>query len=1015
MRSLRAALLCAWAASAAPGAVVSNVQGVVGGDGGFSLKATMPGGGSNLEWRWSLDTSFDRNPYRGSGSGTGVRFGVIAPGGVGSLTVNVLPVLDGDTGYDCATDSGFSTSWAEAANGATMSCVGPHIQVALPAASTFDPQTPSGLPAVSVPAITGTTFTATSCANIATQMAAVCGSGAHADDGQPDAVVIPWDLRCHVEAFDQQIACQNDDVKVVRSSRTGTPWCPQDGTPADPSYQNECTPHLRAPGENQSVVTLNAPTGTGGWIFQDLLIGTPTLESGLYSETAKVQSAADDAGDKLVTTEAAHGIGAPGSPSGAFTRVRIFDCAETGAGSLNGNRAYTVESATVLRITGAAGLDCTGGNAWVTRETAIWTTANPLFSDTANANTVGLRHVVVDQDGWYAHANWTTALRGNDTWVAESYFRFGNQVPHNGSSATYGRFRSASNMSGVGVQGDGVLRSRMHKVKFRGAGLAFRMGDSFVGDGEHHETKGLWGEVPDYWIDTTLTAGADGRTGADFVGRQALVEMKREEISVYSGFLAAGFPQLMGDNAVMNAIFLRSLPNGSQTGQNGSNNALIEHGVCYKMPACIAIEGHNSDVGTELGSAEGRYKIDNLLVAFSENRQTTAPSHTFKWGLALELIRTAVKTTAQHVTVYKPEGGRSPFYSHRSAGGGVRLDKWAVLGLNRITGVAAGPDLLYHVSEGNIQNPPSDRVSDADATPLTAADAFARAYRLTGTDSYWRNSLLVGGLEASGGAWDSTSVRVDAGEVSAELSGAQTGYSLTGITNATSNSPTTIEADIAACDVQADYSLGTPGGVCAGAAGDEGIRAAELRRGLMALEPHSSEAKPLAIAANGSGDGYRLRYGVPATADVVRVSWRGRDAVAVGADAGTGFAFADGGGSADTITRNDGGSWTADGYCVGCWIEVTDANTGANNKTLAIAAATATVLTVTATGGGDAGLATDSGDNTARFWPAWAWINDAAQTGARDRQITVSGLAAGEWHRLRVEGPMQTLYRTATP
>jgi hypothetical protein len=73
------------------------------------------------------------------------------------------------------------------------------------------------------------------------------------------------------------------------------------------------------------------------------------------------------------------------------------------------------------------------------------------------------------------------------------------------------------------------------------------------------------------------------------------------------------------------------------------------------------------------------------------------------------------------------------------------------------------------------------------------------------------------------------------------------------------------------------------------------------------------------------------------------------------ADAGTGFAF-----TATTITRNDAGNWITEGYQVGARIEVSNAETPANNGTYVITALTSTVVTTT-------GLTIDAVDNSCTF------------------------------------------------
>jgi len=75
-----------------------------------------------------------------------------------------------------------------------------------------------------------------------------------------------------------------------------------------------------------------------------------------------------------------------------------------------------------------------------------------------------------------------------------------------------------------------------------------------------------------------------------------------------------------------------------------------------------------------------------------------------------------------------------------------------------------------------------------------------------------------------------------------------------------------------------------------------------------------------------------------------------------------GFDFVDGGGGNDSIVRNDGGSWLAEGYQVGKSVAVTNATNAANNGTYAILVATASTLEVAT-----ASLTADTDDNTARF------------------------------------------------
>lgn len=77
-----------------------------------------------------------------------------------------------------------------------------------------------------------------------------------------------------------------------------------------------------------------------------------------------------------------------------------------------------------------------------------------------------------------------------------------------------------------------------------------------------------------------------------------------------------------------------------------------------------------------------------------------------------------------------------------------------------------------------------------------------------------------------------------------------------------------------------------------------------------------------------------------------------------------GFDFVDGGGSDDTIERNDGGSWLDEGYYVGGVVVVANATVGANDGTFTILSVTDTVIGVAT-----ASLTADTDDNTATFGP----------------------------------------------
>jgi hypothetical protein len=79
-------------------------------------------------------------------------------------------------------------------------------------------------------------------------------------------------------------------------------------------------------------------------------------------------------------------------------------------------------------------------------------------------------------------------------------------------------------------------------------------------------------------------------------------------------------------------------------------------------------------------------------------------------------------------------------------------------------------------------------------------------------------------------------------------------------------------------------------------------------------------------------------------------------------DTSTGFDFTDGGGSDDSIDRNDGGSWITDGYQVGGEVTVIDATTSANDGTYTITSVSASSLGIP-TGS----ITADTGDQTSRF------------------------------------------------
>lgn len=74
--------------------------------------------------------------------------------------------------------------------------------------------------------------------------------------------------------------------------------------------------------------------------------------------------------------------------------------------------------------------------------------------------------------------------------------------------------------------------------------------------------------------------------------------------------------------------------------------------------------------------------------------------------------------------------------------------------------------------------------------------------------------------------------------------------------------------------------------------------------------------------------------------------------------------------TADTIVRNDGGSFIAEGYTAGQKVSVRSANTSNNNGIYDISIVAISQLTITAVGGGDAGLTTDLLDQSAYLHPS---------------------------------------------
>ncbi len=108
--------------------------------------------------------------------------------------------------------------------------------------------------------------------------------------------------------------------------------------------------------------------------------------------------------------------------------------------------------------------------------------------------------------------------------------------------------------------------------------------------------------------------------------------------------------------------------------------------------------------------------------------------------------------------------------------------------------------------------------------------------------------------------------------------------------------------------------------------------------------------------------------GIMCSADatlVVKSEGQTPDDIVIAADGGTGYDFNDA--TPDTIDRNDGGDWIADGIIVGGTLIVSDAGEAGNDGIYDVTVVTAGTLTVAAVGGADAALVADTLDTAANF------------------------------------------------
>lgn len=113
-----------------------------------------------------------------------------------------------------------------------------------------------------------------------------------------------------------------------------------------------------------------------------------------------------------------------------------------------------------------------------------------------------------------------------------------------------------------------------------------------------------------------------------------------------------------------------------------------------------------------------------------------------------------------------------------------------------------------------------------------------------------------------------------------------------------------------------------------------------------------------------------------------------------------GYDFTDGGASNDSIDRNDGGSFITDGYKVGGQIEVSNANTPANNGTyeiLAISASSVEVATASLTADTDDNTATLAIDNSNRI----ALKLRVRDSDPKGKTFSQASLASGNYSALR--------------
>lgn len=773
--------------------------------------------------------------------------------------INVRLQVDTGGGYgdvDCNSVTNDFTPSEQSTTGSVTCHASGYYVVTFEADNGMTPTAPSGYPTATLPDFSSgrqITTSSTDCDDIQTQYDDLKND---TGDGNADALLVPYNLSDGCTSTLTLSGKTNTDDIVIISSRYNDERCPEPGTVTTYNYIGECTPEIwkaDVGGSGAGTLITNSDSGVH---FSLIYMRTPKHTENVWDEGGAVDSWGDSGSDLALNFASANNFDA--NPD----ILVVSHCTDTSLNGVYYSADWTDTDADTATLIGEAGKSAAGCYVFQDPTGSNSVTGALIQCDTSTSNCPSLNGVIIEQFYPDRRTYMVAAADSTDFYIANSTIIHGNRFAMN----------SGSTAPVYGAQGFGILtapqqlyrldnvqRFRASNLHIYGAGLWAFGTDTFRFQASDFLIENIFWFFPTEWFD------ADGST-SDFdhvavTCRGYLLETKNAVEVDVGGVLMSGLPSCpASQNAPAGLVYIRNaLSSGSDDGSRGSRDIYVHDSVVHDTPSGVAFEGQRWEQTASVGSAEGRFRVYNILGNQLTENNETAEDVSGVRGYLLNLIGNMTSVSMDRFTTYKNNVQGSTVQANRANVSKLQITNGVMAPENRSQGGGA------FLRCESCASPNSDIVPQI-SNGEEGAETFYRIAQVTSaTNSYFSGLSFTCGLENTGSDFSVSAdgSRMTDTECATEYT--STNYTLASVTDYTSAAGTSIQSDIndMGLSENLEYS-GTAG---------RGIDADRLRQQIGVFSPYTSRTYDIEVERNGD-TGWTAYFSAPTTADTCFAKYR---------------------------------------------------------------------------------------------------------------------------------------------